>query len=676
MKLEYKSCNVAILLDSDPSMGYFRYMEVPELRIPPDWATNPPSDLETRVAILEAYADELSSKNQRGATLREIFKDTKQTYNQIHHSVRLNEPQAFFKPSYEQALLLNAWVYGFNFPICFSANRIGKTSAFAFNGILWIFPNNPDWECFKTYTDHLNRQVATIPRPNIERILELQHFYELHPELVGDPTQSHLDRNNKSKLDKTRQLAPHLFEPAWPAPPIQHGGQIWLGAPDNEFHKRVIMRRWRELLPKSSILKDSETDRMFIVTTRSETNPKTTAHEIVCKSYESEETKWSGDAVTGIILTEGFPQSILNEIKNRIVNNGFASWDYTPAEPRNTGSKVALAYKVFNREEELPLKPFVFTKFSVRQAPEFIIPKQKRLDLIRMWENSSEGKARLEGDFYASSGLVLDKLDKKFHCLHYDIQQIQQLYPNGRFYRGLDPGRDHPTAAIWGYLSTNNIWFIYRAYSKRGTTISQRCQDIIELSHNAREKTRSQGGIVYWREVHPSPSSEVFVLTAVDYHLFKDDEQTGLPYAYNYNNEGLIVTESIHMGPEERAQKANSALDPNANPYLAHPETNKPPGAKIFFLINGFGIANMLDRFDQIFWDRYKQGDQKGEPKDRVQLHGDDELDALCYLICAPYVWTAHQPRRIEPKPNDLIKNRIAALQQEEEAAMLLGGFR
>ena len=76
------------------------------------------------------------------------------------------------------------------------------------------------------------------------------------------------------------------------------------------------MKRWRELLPASSILKDSESDRMFVISTASTTNPKTTAHEIVCKSYESEETKWSGDAVTGIILTEGFTQDILNEIKN------------------------------------------------------------------------------------------------------------------------------------------------------------------------------------------------------------------------------------------------------------------------------------------------------------------------------------------------------------------------
>src|SRR5205814_8270896 len=98
---------------------------------------------------------------------------------------------------------------------------------------------------------------------------------------------------------------------------------------------------------------------------------------------------------------------------------GFASWDYTPAEPRNTGKKVALAYKVYKHEEELPLRHFVFTKFSVRTTPEHIIPKEKKADLIRMWEGTQEGKARLDGDFFASSGLVLDKLNRDFHCLEW-----------------------------------------------------------------------------------------------------------------------------------------------------------------------------------------------------------------------------------------------------------------
>jgi hypothetical protein len=636
------------------------------MHIPDDWIDNPPEDIESMVFILDQFGHRINKKGREGDTLRYIFKLCQRSYQDALASLHHQEPQAFFLPSYEQALLLNSWCYGFNFPICFASNRIGKTTAFAFNGILWIFPNNPQWRCFQSYTDHLGRFVQVIPRPPLQNMLILQKFYEEYPELQGDPLHQPYESCNVAKWEKVKSLIPEVINPCWPYPPIQRGGMIWLGAPDNEFHKRIIMRRWRELLPKQSILKDSETDRMFTVTTASTTNPKTTAHEIVCKSYESEDTKWSGDAVQGIILTEGFTQSILNEVKNRITNEGFASWDYTPAEPRNTGQKVALAYKVYKGQEELPLRNYVYTKFSVRNAPEHIIPKEKKADLIRMWAGTEEGKARVDGEFFSSSGIILDKLDRDFHCLDWTLQKLIAEYPNGRFYRAVDPGKDHPTACAWGYLTTNNLWFIYRFYSKRNTTIDQRCNDIIKLSNNRREKFTLKNGKQIYREVHPYPNSELYTLTAADYHTFKDDEVTGQSYALNYINAGLLITESIHMGPEERGQVANSKLDPRANSFRAHPRTNKPPGSQIYFLINGEGVANALDKFDQVFWDRYKAGDLRGEPKDKVQLLGDDELDAFCYLVCAPYTWTQREPKRIEPRENtDQQQQQIATLQPD-----------
>lgn len=623
-----------------------------------DWITDPPEDIESIVGLLDTFGDAIDEDTPKGETLRFLLKQARAEYERASQNLRANEPQAFVKPSYEQALLLNCWIFGFNFPICFSANRIGKTFAMTFNGILWIFPNNPQWVCFQTYEDYLGRPVTVYERPPLQNMIEIQKFYEEHPHLQGNPQLPPTHPDNFPKFKEVLKRIPDLFTPAWPKPPIQKGGQIWLGAPDNEFHKRIIMRIWRRLLPKSSILKDSESDRMFVISTASSTNPKTTAHEIVCKSYESEETKWSGDAVTGIILTEGFTQDILNEIKNRVINEGFASWDYTPAEPRNTGKKVHLAYKVYKHEEELPLRPYVFMNFSVRTAPEHIIPKQKKDDLIRMWEGKKEGEARLEGKFFASSGLVLDKLDRSFHCLNWTLKQLYEKYPNGRRYRGFDPGFDHPAACAWGYLTTGNIWFIYRFYSKRGTTIAERCKDIIELSGNRREQYQSRNNQILWREVHPSPDSEIFVATIADYHTFKTDEITGTDFSLNYAREGLTLIPSTHMRPEERVSRTNNLLDPAASAFLAHPERNVAPGARIFFLTSQPGVAAALDKFEQIFWDRYKSGEHAGEPKDTVPIHGDDELDALDNLVCGPYIWTQHEGRRREPQEVATLQHR------------------
>lgn len=619
---------------------------------PPDWIENPPDDLETIVGILDIHADDINEKSLKGETLRKLLKTARKHHEKTVAAVKDNDPQAYFRPSYDQALLLNCWVWGITFPLCFAANRIGKTSAFVFNGVLWIFPNHGGWKCFKPYTDDQGREVYILERPKIDYLQDIQDYIKTKPELMGDPYKQPYEQPNLEKFQQLRRDLPRQFQSCYPLPPIQTGGQIWLGAPDNDFHRLIIMPRWRSLLPKP-LLKDSDSDRVFIVTTRSETNPITTAHHIICKSYESEDTKWSGDAVQGIILTEGFDQSVLDEIKNRVTGNAFASWDYTPAEPRNQGKKVNLAYRVYKGEEQLPLVSFPFLKFSVRNTPDFIIPANKKADMIRMWEGKEAGASRLDGNFFASSGLVLSSIDKPFHCItNHTIATLQLLFPNGRFYRAIDPGWDHPTVCVWGYLTQQNIWFIYRVYVKRGATIAERCQDIIRLSHNERESfTRS--GQTFYREVHPHKDSEVFNLTSIDYHTFKDDEVSGLSYANQYINEGLIVTESTHMKPEERATKTNTLLDKNAHPYLPHPITNIAPGSRIYFLMQGEGVAAMVAKFDDLFWDRLKSGENRGEPKDKVPIHGDDELDGLSYLTCGPYVWTTWQPTRREPRDSE-----------------------
>lgn len=631
---------------------------------PPDWVENPPQDLEGAVLLLEHFETRITEKSKAGDTLRELLKLAKSSYNRATEELKEQHPLAYFKPSYEQALMLNAWVWGINFPCCFAANRIGKTTVFAINAMLWIFPNNPQWLMFKGFTDpDTGRWIQVFQRPDIGSLLELQGFLDEHPEFSGDPYQQPYEQANQNKIATLQFHFPKAFQVAWPYPPIKKGGQIWLGAPDSDFHKHIIMPRWKQYLPKESILSENLTDKYFIISTASETNPKTTVHQVLCKSYESEDTKWSGDAVQGIILTEGFTQEILDEVKNRLTNESFASWDYTPAEARNSGKRTALAYKVYKKQEELPLRTFSFINFSVAKAPERIIPKQKREDMLRMWTGRKEAKARIDGNFFSSSGLLLEHLDKEKHTLPWSLEELLEKVPNGRFYRGFDPGLDHPAACVWSYLAPNNVHYIYRSWSKQGTTISERCKTIIELSNNERESF-TLNGIQFFREVHPYPNSEPIVLTAADFHIFKEDETTGLNYAVNYTNDGLILTESTHMRPEDRAVKANNLFDPNSNLYRPHPITKKPPGSKVFFLVNETGVSELLEKFDNLFWDRYRVGEHKGEPKDKVPIHGDDEFDAFCYIVCGPYVWTTYQPPRRQPRDAepDLImqQNRLS----------------
>lgn len=628
------------------------------------WWLHPPRDVEGMLHILATRAFKLKEDSPEGEALRKLLEIVEEKYNETQDEIRRQYPIAYFKPSYEQSLLLNAWIWGIDFVVCFAANRIGKTVALGvINPCLWILPNNPEWEIFaartkpnkedggqtfienehsdsRFYYDLFDRPVQVLQRPNIEALDLIRFTLRMHPELLGNVAKSHLEPENAEKFAALQKLCPQAFNPAWPAPAVTDNGTIWLGAPDNDFHTNVILPEWKRWLPQSNIAKWSDSDLAFSIVTADTTNPKPTTHRVICKSYESEDTKWSGSAVRAIVLTEGLPQEILNEIKQRFKVNAFGSWDYTPYEARNVGNKTALAYRVFKGDEQLPLRAHIFTRFSARTAPAHIIPPSKLADLVRMWEGKKEGEARLDGIFYSSSPLVLSKLDRAFHTVPWSVDELFERYPEGQVYRGLDPGYDHPTVCCWGLLVPGNIWFIYRFYSERGKTIGERCKDIVRLSGNELKKDRFGPGKDEYllREVHPHDISEAAMLTAADFHLFKTDENTGVNYSLNYQKGGLILTESTHMAPEDRALDFDDKLDKSE--YHTHPVSRTTPGCRVFFLINGLGVDAALGRMESLFWDRLASGPNKGEAKDKVPVHGDDELDAACYLVCGPYIWT------------------------------------
>jgi hypothetical protein len=606
-----------------------------------DWfLLNPPETLGEKLRALRENPHELRKNTHRAKILRKILQDVDIFYKQQQDRLQQTYPQAFFKPSYEQALILNAWMHGITFPIIFDANRLGKTVVLILNFQLYIFPNDPTWVMFKPYFDHLTRRVEVIQRPSFENIILIQQTLLKNPHLRGDPLKQPYESPNDTALQELQELIPLAFLPAYPSPPKTKGGTVWLGAPDTSFHDEIVLKRWKQWLPQPNISHWSDYEQEFQLSTASQTNTHPTIWDFYCKSYDSKDTVWSGNAVDAIILTEGINQDILNEVKQRPTHDAVMSWDYTPYEARNAGRKTAIAHKVYKGEEQLPLQSFVFSGFGIKNAPDHVVPPQKKADLIRMWEGKPQGEARLYGKFYTSSPLILSQLDRPTHILTHTWKQIRQKFPNGQIYRSLDPGYDHPTAATWAYLLPSNIWIIYRAYSRRNTTISERVEDIIRLSNNKREKVQYGKGIddYYFQEIHPSPASEPAILTAADYHLFKADERTGQNYALNYTKEGLSLTESTHMKPRDRGQLMDKLLTPS--PLLTHPLTNRTPAPRIFFLINEPGIPELLERLENLFWATYSTGERKGEPKDEMQEHEDDEFDSLSYAVCGPYRWS------------------------------------
>jgi hypothetical protein len=622
------------------------------------WWLDPPQTLEEQIELFNRRKHCLDDDDEEGSALRELFKSLEQHAHDINADAKEANPLAFATLYWEQVLKCNCWVWGISFLCDFDANRKGKTAGAIINALLWMFPNDPAWHMFIPYTDEWGRHVELFRRPNLRSIKLIQQYLRSHPEDLGDPKKQPYDPENIDKFNRIKNALPNCFLPCYPEPSATESKlTAWQGAPDADYHKNIIMPEWRKWIPKYAISSDSEYEKRFILDVPYESrtikgSQRQVEWTILFKSYESKDEKFSGAAVRAIILTEGIKQTHLNEIKQRFQTDAFASWDYTPYESRNTGVKSNLAHKVFTGKEVLPLHPFVFSGFGIGKVPTYVLSEEKKMDLERMWRGRPEGKARLEGEFFSSSPVVLSNLDLHFHGLPWTKQELFDRYPGGQIYRSLDPGYDHPTVGAWGYLTRLNTWFIYRVFAETGLSIGQRCEKMIKLSGNERHIYKYGQGQddYYYEEVHPNEDSEVSVTTVCDFHMFATDQRTLRPYSTNYIKEGLICTPSVTTKPRDRVQEFNNKLQPST--IVPHPERKVPPGAKVFFLLNEPGVAEACEKLENIFWQRYTTGDRKGDPKDEIQEHDDDELDAISYLVCSPYVWTAQRPPRKSPKEN------------------------
>lgn len=618
--------------------------------IPLDEANDILKDKDARKFFPNQFNNLIASINVR---IQELKEKSKQS-----------NPLAWFQPSYEQNLKLTSWVYGINYLVDFDANRIGKTCGTVINAEQWILPNDSEWLMFKEFTDHLGRTYKNLPRPTIHTIKQIQQVLSQN-NLSGNPLKPITDTQNQDCFLAIR----HLLNPEKQIPNSTRR-IIWQGAPDNDYQKEIIMPEWKKWLPTNVIERYSEYD-LTIDLKFPTPPPKHTVSPnstilIIFKSYDSKDTKWSGAAVDGILLTEGIPRDVFNEVRQRYKSPAFASWDYTPYEARNTATKSALAHRVFTGEELLPLHPYIFTGLGITTTPDYILPTEKKNDMIKMWEGKPQGAARISGNFYSSSPVVLKNYDPQLHTLPITFKELRKLYDQPLIlFRGVDPGWGHPTACSWMALAPDNTRYIYRIYSESQKSIEERCLEIIQASGNTRVPHPKSPQM--WKEHVENPENQIRC-TWIDYHTFKTDENTKRAFALNYINQGLAVRPSITFGPKERASQLNDLLQPQL--HLPHPLNKKPPGAKIYFLINEPGVAVALQKMQNIFWETFEKGEKRGEIKDAIQDLHDDELDSVTYVSLPPLTYNS-----FKQQPN---KGRylIVPDNDNEESSILFSNLR
>lgn len=671
----------------------------------PGWMENPPHSFEEKLILLKQKQHLLKDNTDAGIFLRTLLSEVKEKQRLAEEEAAHLEPLKYFQPSYEQALILNCWLYGIAFTAVYSANRVGKTTAMIINFLLWILPNPPDWLIFKSYivagegdiqaipnatNPHKGSRVQVLRRPDMGTFQLIQKLAKKRPLSIAapDPTKQFYTPQNQPFLHwMQKQLHHHLrlaptfpasysLRSPYPAPPWNKNGTIWYGGPDHDHFKNIIMPLWRQYTPPRIIDADVESTKTFtFIITQPESTVRKTEWQWIGKSFESKTEKWASGAVDAILITEGLPPDKWTEIKARFKDPSIGSHDFTPDEPANVGAATAFAQRMQKGTIPRPLPTFVFTNFSVYAAPRQVMSEEKQKQLIESYQGTPEAASRLEGKFYTTSALVLSNLDRNLHLLPLTAAELLQRFPTAQLYRGIDPGLDHPTSCAWGALLPTNQWVIYRLFCEAGLSISERARKIVTLSNNTLHKRKwgNRPEDFYLEETHTNPNSEIITSTVCDYHTFKIDETTGQSYSLNYIVAGLTISESVHTGPELRATQLDDLLLPN--PFIPSLTTNVPPGPRVYFLKNEPGIMAAFLKWEEFYWDRKRSGDDKGNPKDKVPVHGDDELDAVCYLTSSPFRWTNYRPSARLPNDSEMEERMIQASQSVSNARSAQSGF-
>lgn len=611
------------------------------------WYQRNPADIDFIEAtdILDDPSSRAHFPNQFDALLECV----KSKVQELKEQSKRANPISWFQPSYEQTLKLNAWIYGIDFIVDFDANRTGKTASAIINALLWIIPNDPNWQMFQSFTDHLGRTFRTIPRPPISALQKIREEAKIRGLPNPDPKLNVGELCNVQYRNLWEILLPSKFSPS------PRKRTLWVGAPTTKTQTETLMPEWKKWIPQDMMHKYSPYETLLILHPTPEQEVT-----VIFKSYDAADTTWAAAAVDGILMTEGMPQSVFNEIRQRFKYPAFGSWDYTPYEARNTASKAAIAYRVYTGEEHLPLHPYIFSGFGIESTPTYILPTEKKDDLLKMWKGKPEGEARIKGLFYTNSPILIKNYSPSHHALASSFVDIQKKYfPQPLIlFRGLDPGWGHVTACCWMAIAPDNTRYVYKFYSESQRTIEERCEDIILESDNERipHPNPKQAAKGIYIERPKSPLHQIKA-TFCDFHTFKTDEQTGRPFANNYIQNGLIIRPSDTFTPRQRIQILNNRLALQA--HLPHPEKKKPPGSQLYFLINEPGVAEAMHKIENLFWATFEKGEKRGLTKDVPPDINDDELDALCYVANPDLTYASFSTLQKNSKQPVTLQNQI-----------------
>jgi hypothetical protein len=256
----------------------------------------------------------------------------------------------------------------------------------------------------------------------------------------------------------------------------------------------------------------------------------------------------------------------------------------------------------------------------VEEVPHSIYPESEKKIVFQQYDGTPLENAVRHGEFAYMSGRWWAEFDPNVHVIA--PFPIPKAWPR---WRAVDAGVAAPTACVWVALHpSKNILFCYREYYKAGTTINERCRDIIELSGNQRVKCGD-----YYEE---RTTGEKYEMTLLDHAEFHRDAVTGDSLDYQYVLGGLQVQPWTTLGQEARREMARKWLwvDRKERHFINHNE-----GAPRLYIFST--CENLIWEANKKTFKKAKS-DKSGTPEKKIDNKDDHGMDGI-EAICAELSW-------------------------------------
>lgn len=589
-------------------------------------------DLDGRMAIMQGLksqieAEERDPTEEEREAILEMVEEIEDVMELWQRAVMGECPIGFFKPSWEQAQILNAWSpeyepdaapNGYRSVCCYSANRIGKSAICVIDTLLWCLPNDPSWDLFIPHEDHLGRGTyQVLMRPDWER----------------------WHRRGR------------MVYPGTAAPP-KGACEIWHGVGrDDDWHNKMWLE-YKKWMPQKFY--GTRTDGLRAIFKQEKRFETCFGHNIVGMSMNAESEAWAGKAAWRVNIDEGMTKAIMNEALTRITDGGYFHQSYTPADPANIGEKSRVAKLLYTQPQKYPLvgQAKFFVRFALKDAPDWIVPPGKRADDIKRFSAmGKEGKVRSEGGFFDTSPVVFSNFNRSLNVLPWTGQEIRERFKDGILLRGFDEGTANPSATVWYLLTRSNEWVAFQEWEQAGLSVSDRCTRVIELSGNTRE-------IIRWAETEEARRYRevmghmIIRKTYGDSKMFKrNPERVEDDWTDTYRKAGLSLEKAAVLPPKARCDYINDLLrpDPTRKHLLQYDPRYKEgkltaeqmeiangPGTRFYVSIE---CEKLIERLENYLWQQISTGPNKGYFTDKPEDKDDHIVDAACYVPISKYRW-------------------------------------